>query len=98
MDEIVPDLLGFPVFRAEDPLDHREQRRELVAGPGRIPRPPGEAGEVAAGGQGGRVLGGQHPLADGQQRGEQVAGPAASPASPAQRARSRLTRRAAYAA
>ena len=56
-------------------------------GPGRIPRLPGPAGKVVAGGQGVRVLGAQDPLADGQRRGELVAAPAASPASPVQRAR-----------
>jgi hypothetical protein len=32
--EVVLDLLGFRVFRAEYPLDLGEQRGELVAGPG----------------------------------------------------------------
>ena len=37
------------VLGAEDPFADRQQRGELVAGPGRIPRLPGPAGEVAAG-------------------------------------------------
>jgi hypothetical protein len=46
-----------------------QQRGVLVAGPGRIPRLLGPAGEVAAGGQGLRVLQAGHPLDGGQQRG-----------------------------
>ena len=67
---------------AQDPLADGQQRGELVAGPGRIPRRPGPAGEVVAGGQGVRVLGAQHPLLDGQQRGELVAGPGRIPRLP----------------
>ena len=40
---------GVRVLRAEDPLAHGQQRGELVAGPGRIPRLPGPAGEVGRG-------------------------------------------------
>ena len=50
---------------AQDPLAHRQQRRELITGPGRIPRPPGRGGEVGPGGQRirvrERVLGPEHP-------------------------------------
>ena len=40
---------GVRVLRAEDPLDHGQQRGEQVAGRGRIPRLPGPAGEVGRG-------------------------------------------------
>ncbi len=62
------------MLRAEDPLADGQQRGELVAGPGRVPRLPGPAGEVGAGGQGIRVLRAEDPLAHGQQRGELVPG------------------------
>src|ERR1700683_5437445 len=42
-------------LRAQDALADGQQRGELVAGPGRIPRLPGEVGESGAGGQGVRV-------------------------------------------
>ena len=67
---------------AEDPLAHRQQRGELVAGPGRVPRLPGVVGEVGAGGQGFRVLGARDPLAHRQQRGVLVAGPGRIPRLP----------------
>ena len=53
---------GVRVLRAEDPLEHGQQRGELVPGPGRIPRLPGPAGEVGAGDQGVRVLRAEDPL------------------------------------
>ena len=40
---------GVGVLGAEDPLEDGQQRGELVAGRGRIPRLPGPAGEVARG-------------------------------------------------
>ena len=53
---------GFPgALRAEDPPDHRDQRGELVAGPGRVPRPSGPVGEVGAVDQGFRVLRAEDP-------------------------------------
>ena len=73
---------GFRVVGAEDPLNDGQQRAELVAGPRRIPRRPGPAGEVGAGGQGIGMLGPQNPLNDGQQRGELVAGPRRIPRLP----------------
>ena len=48
---------GVRVLGAQHPLADGQQRGELVAGPGRIPRLPGPVGQVAAGGQGARVLG-----------------------------------------
>jgi hypothetical protein len=57
------------VPRAQHPLADGQQCGELVAGPGRIPRLPGPAGEIVAGGQGVRVLGAEDPLLNGQQRG-----------------------------
>jgi len=51
---------------AQDPLLNGQQRGVLVAGRGRIPRLPGPAGQVGAGGQGFGVLGAEDPLADGQ--------------------------------
>ena len=65
-----------------DPLADGQQGGELVAGPGRIPRLPGPAGELVAGGQGVRVLGALDPLADGQQGGTLVAGPGRIPRLP----------------
>ena len=50
-------LQGLRVLGAQDPLADRQQDGTLVAGPGRIARLPGPAGEVVAGGQGARVLG-----------------------------------------
>ena len=73
---------GVRVLGAGDPLADRQQRGELVAGRGRVPRLPGQAGEVGAGGQGVRVLGAEDPLADGQQRGELVAGAGRDPPPP----------------
>jgi hypothetical protein len=35
------------MLRSEDPLAHRQQRRVLVAGGGRIPRLPGPVGDAA---------------------------------------------------
>ena len=70
------------MLRAEDPLDDGQQRGELVAGPGRIPRLPGPAGQAVAGGQGARVFRAGHPLDDGQQRGVLVAGPGRIPRLP----------------
>ena len=67
---------------AAHPLDHRQQRGELVAGASRIPRLPGPAGEVGADGQGVRVLGVAHPLGHRQQRGELVAGASHIPRLP----------------
>jgi hypothetical protein len=52
------------VLRAEDPLFHQYQLRQLVAGPGRIPRPLGPGGEVEADGQGVGVIQTGHSLAD----------------------------------
>ena len=40
---------GVPVLGAQHPLADGQQRGELVAGPGRIPRLAGLAGEVVAG-------------------------------------------------
>ena len=51
--QVVPGGQGLRVLGAQDPLIDGQQRGELVAGPGRIPRLPGPGGEVAAGGQGG---------------------------------------------
>ncbi len=67
---------------AQDPLADGQQRGELVAGPGHIPRTPGPAGEVVAEVQGVRVLGAQHPLEEGQQGGVLVAGPGRIPRHP----------------
>ena len=67
---------------AGDPLADRQQRGELVPGPGRIPRLPGPAGQVGAGGQRVGVLGAGDPLADRQQRGELVPGPGRIPRLP----------------
>jgi hypothetical protein len=47
--EVAPGGQGFRVLGAEDPLLDGQQRGELVAGGGRIPRYPGPAGETAAG-------------------------------------------------
>jgi hypothetical protein len=77
------------VFGTKHPLFHGQQRRVLVAGPGRIPRLPGGIGEVKAGGQGVRILGAGHSLDYRQQRGEQVAGPGRIPARQVQRAKSK---------
>ena len=44
------------MFRAEDPLEHGQQRGVLVARVGPVSRLPGPGGELAPGGQGGRVL------------------------------------------
>jgi hypothetical protein len=44
------------VLLAEDPLGDGDQRSELVAGPDRITRLPGPAGQGAASTQGVRVL------------------------------------------
>ena len=76
------DVQGVRVFGAEDPLADGQQRGELVAGPGRVARLPGPAGEVVPGGQGVRVLGAEDPLADGQQRGELIPGPGRIPRLP----------------
>jgi hypothetical protein len=73
---------GVRVPGAGDPLHEGQQRGELVAGPGRIPRLPRPGGEVGAGGQGVGVLGARDPLAEGQQRGELVAGPGRIPRLP----------------
>ena len=75
------------VLRAEDPLYDRQQRGELVPGPGRIPRLPGPLGEVGAGGQGVGVLRAEDPLATGSSAAYWSRAPAASPACPVQRAR-----------
>jgi tetratricopeptide (TPR) repeat protein len=48
---------GVGVLGALDPLADRQQGGELVAGPGRIPRLPGEGGEFVPGVQGVGVLG-----------------------------------------
>ena len=61
---------------------YRQQRGELVPGPGRVPRLPGPVGEVGASAQGARVLGAEDPLDDGQQRGELVPGPGRVPRLP----------------
>jgi hypothetical protein len=53
------------VLGAEYLLLDGQQRGELVASPGRIPRLPGEAGEEAAIGQGVGVLGAEYSLDDG---------------------------------
>ena len=53
---------GVRVLRAEDPLVHGQQRGELVAGGGRVPRLPGPVGEVVPGGQGVRVLRAEDPF------------------------------------
>ena len=50
--------------------------------PGATLRPLGPVGEVAAGGQGVRVLGTLDPLADGQQSDVLVAGPGRIPRLP----------------
>ena len=63
---------------AQGALEDGQQRGELVAGPGRIPRLPGPGGEVAAIGQGVGVLGTGHLLGNGQPRGVLVAGPGRS--------------------
>ena len=67
---------------AHDPLADGQQGGELVAGPGRVPRLPGPAGEFVTGGQGLGMLGAHDPLADGQQGGELVAGPGRVPRLP----------------
>ena len=67
--------------RRRTPARDGQQRGVLVPGPGRIPASPVQ-GEVAAGGQGVRVLGAGDPLADGQQRGELVPGPGRIPRRP----------------
>ena len=67
---------------AGDPLADRQQRGELVPGPGRISRLPGPAGEVGADGEGGGMLGAQDPLPDRQQRGVLVPGPGRIPRLP----------------
>jgi hypothetical protein len=70
------------VLGAGHPLNDGQQHGEQLAGPGRIPRLPGPAGEATAGGQGVGVLGAGHPLADGQQHGVLVAGPGRIPRLP----------------
>jgi hypothetical protein len=70
------------VLGALDPLADGQQGGELIPCPGRIPRLPGPAGELVAGGQGVRVLGALDPLADGQQGGALVAGPGRIPRLP----------------
>jgi hypothetical protein len=72
------------VLRPEDLLAHRQQRRELVAGTGRVPRFPGEEGELVLGGQGVRVLWAEDPHKLGQQFGEQVPGGGRVPRLPVQ--------------
>ena len=66
---------------------HGQQRGVLVPGPGRVPRLPGPAGEVAAGGQGVRVLRAETRSSTGSSAANWSRAPAASPASPVQRAR-----------
>ena len=67
------------MLRAENPLLDGRQRGELVAGPGCVPRLPGPAGEVAAGGQGVRVLRAEDLLEYRQLRGVLAAGPGRCP-------------------
>jgi hypothetical protein len=62
------------MLRAEDPVIHGQQPGERVPGGGRIPRMPGPAGQVGAGGQGARVLRAEDPVIHGQQPGERVLG------------------------
>ena len=66
---------GVRVLGAQDPFNDGQQCGELVAGPCRIPRLPGQEGKVGAGGQGKGMFWSQDLLLDGQQRGELVAGP-----------------------
>ena len=63
------------MLRAGDSLADGQQGGELVAGPGRISRLSGPAGELVEGVQGVGVLRAGDSLADGQQGGELVAGP-----------------------
>ena len=67
---------------ALDPFAGGQQGSVLVAGPGRIPRLPGPAGEFVAGDQGAGVLGALDPFAGGQQDGELVAGTGRIPRLP----------------
>ena len=60
----------------------RQQRGELVPGPGCVPRLPGPAGKVGARVQGVRVLRAEDPLLRRQQRGELVPGPGYVPRLP----------------
>jgi hypothetical protein len=62
----VPGGQGVRVVRAEEPLDHRQQRGVLVTGGGRVPGFPGPVGEAIPGGQGERVLWAVDPLIAGQ--------------------------------
>ncbi len=50
------------VLRAPQPLLEGQRGRKLVPRPGRVPRYPGPPGEVAACGQGVRVLRAENPL------------------------------------
>ena len=68
----------------QDPILDGQQEGVLVAGPGRIPRPPGPEGDVAAGDQSFDVLGPQDPFLDRQQGGVLVAGPGRIPRLPVQ--------------
>ena len=44
--EVLPGGQGGGVLGTEDPLKHRQQRRELITGSSRVPRYPGPVGEV----------------------------------------------------
>ena len=70
------------MIEARHPLVEGQQRGVLVAGPGRIPRPPGPIGEVAPDGQGVRVLGAEDLLSQGQQRCQLLTGPSYIPRCP----------------
>jgi hypothetical protein len=65
---------GIGVLAALDLLDDGQQGGVLVAGPGRIPRLPGQAGEVNVGNHLAGVLAALDPLDDGQQGSVLVAG------------------------
>ncbi len=73
MGEAVADGEGLRVFAAQDPLGGGQQGGVLVAGPGRVPRPPGQLGELFTGGQGLRVFAAQDLLGGGQKGGDLVA-------------------------
>jgi hypothetical protein len=62
------------VLRAEDPLEHGEQRGAQLLGGGRVPRLPGSAGVLVPGHQGGQVVRARNLLLHGEQRGELVPG------------------------
>ena len=70
------------MFRAQDPFADRQQGSELVAGPVRVPRPPGPVADFMAGAQSVRMFRAQDSFVDRQQGGGLVAGPGRVPRSP----------------